>query len=178
VRTLGALLVWTFLLPNSSSASEALSLAPLLTHGLADGARIMIYGVGTATVAKTGDASYSATFDASVDLPEGPAIMRYSFRETEACRVEVDLQLQGPEGTKPPFTVTYDFTQLTHVVVQQDNEGAGAEVAEAFDLSVVKVGYEPEEVAPKEYQMVAGYLFTSIGTDEYVSAAKRLEQLC
>lgn len=175
MRTLGAALACVLVSSQSVIASDTLSLAALLTHGLADGAQIVIYGIGKADVEETGQGTYAATFVESRDRPEGPAVLSYSFREVANCQVEANMQLQGPGAANPSTKSLYDFDLLTSVV---EAEGQGAEVAKVFGLTVVRVGFEAAAVAPSEYQRLAGYLFTSISVEAYRAAATRLEQIC
>jgi len=182
---IGAILVSLgMLLVAPSAGAKPMSIfevTALLSHGLAENERHLIYGIGEGEVTRNDPATFVWTLTTKPQHPmpnwRAPQIV-FALDEIAPCRVRLNIQTYLPTSEGPKSEHIYDFSLLTDVTVERFTTGRTAEAAEALKLNAFRVKFKPDAVAPASYQQVASHFFTSMDVSDVQRAADRLRELC
>jgi hypothetical protein len=170
VRLAGLAVATTLLASCSPGAGgSTIGLAAKLLWGLADGQRLMIYGMGIGKVRQIDAANYE--FDI---VPDGK--VSFTFTEPSPCHVDMLMHVSTKYGTTPGTTVSADFSKLSRIEVQDETSGSGADIGKQTGLNVVWVKFAAGDFMKPSLPL--GYLFTSLTAADYKAAADDLQRIC
>lgn len=164
---------------GGSTTPNLAEITALLSHGLANGERRVIYGLGDGQTEQVNSDPPTFIWTVKREAPQpprpmGPApYLSYTFEEVAPCQVRATIQMSGDDMKR---TVAYDFQSLRGVVVESMTGDLSNKFAAHFGVNGIWVKFDPP--LPGEYEGVASQFFTSMDRADVQAAADQLRAIC